>query len=66
MVNGKKIDPATGMPNKVRRSVINAMSEKLTSSFTWRFAFQERRCLIPMSSWDEWPEAGAGKLLSAA
>ena len=37
------------------------MSEKLTSSFTWRFAFKERRCLVPMSSWDEWPETGAGK-----
>lgn len=37
------------------------MSEKLTSSFTWRFAFAERRCLVPMSSWDEWPETGAGK-----
>ena len=61
MVNGKKIDPATGLPNKVRKSVINAMSEKLTTSFTWRFAFNERRCLIPMSSWDEWPETGAGK-----
>ena len=61
MVNGKKIDAVIGMANRVRRSVINAMSEKLTSSFTWRFAFQERRCLIPMSSWDEWPETGAGK-----
>ena len=27
MVDGKSIDPATGMPKKVRRSIINAMSE---------------------------------------
>ena len=61
MVNGKSIDVATGKPKKVRRDVFNALSEKLASSFTWRFAFKERRCLIPMSSWDEWPETGAGK-----
>jgi putative SOS response-associated peptidase YedK len=60
-VNGKTIDPATNQPKKVRRDVFNAMSEKLTSSFQWRFAFQERRCLVPMSSWDEWPQTGAGK-----
>ena len=61
MINRKTIDPATGTPKKVRKDVFNAMSEKLASSFTWRFAFTERRCLIPMSSWDEWPETGAGK-----
>ena len=37
MVNGKSI---TRMPKKVRRNVFNAMSEKLSSSFTWRFAFK--------------------------
>ena len=37
------------------------MSEKLTSSYLWKWSFAERRCLIPMSSWDEWPETGAGK-----
>ena len=37
------------------------MSEKLTSGFQWRFAFATNRCLIPMSSWDEWPETAAGK-----
>lgn len=61
MVNGKTIDAATGKPKKVRKDVFNAMSEKLRSSFTWRSAFASRRCLIPMSSWDEWPETGAGK-----
>lgn len=61
MIDGKSIDPLTGKPKKVRKDVFNAMSEKLTSSFTWRFAFTKRRCLVPMSSWDEWPETGAGK-----
>ena len=37
------------------------MSEKLVSSFMWKESFHARRCLIPMSSWDEWPETGAGK-----
>jgi putative SOS response-associated peptidase YedK len=61
MVDGKTIDKATGKPKKIKRDVINAMSEKITTSYMWRFAFKERRCLIPMSSWDEWPETGAGK-----
>lgn len=63
MVDGKSIDKATGKPKKVKRDVINAMSEKLTTSYLWKWSFKERRCLIPMSSWDEWPEAapGAGK-----
>ena len=37
------------------------MSEKLTSSYLWKWSFAERRCLVPMSSWDEWPETAAGK-----
>ncbi len=61
MVDGKTIDKATGKPKKIRRDVINAMSEKVATNYMWRFAFAERRCLIPMSSWDEWPETGAGK-----
>jgi putative SOS response-associated peptidase YedK len=60
LVNGKTLD-AEGRPKKVRRDVYNAMSEKLLTSYAWKFSFQERRCLIPMSSWDEWPETGAGK-----
>ncbi len=36
MVPGKTIDKATGEPRKVRRDVINAMSEKLTSSYMWK------------------------------
>ena len=61
MIDGKTIDQATGRPRKVRRDVINAMSEKLLSSYLWKWSFEERRCLIPMSSWDEWPGTGAGK-----
>ncbi len=61
LVDGKTIDKATGKPKKLAKPVINAMSEKLTSSFMWKWSFAERRCLIPMSSWDEWPETGAGK-----
>ncbi len=61
LVDAKTIDKATGKPKKLAKPVINAMSEKLTSSFMWKWSFAERRCLIPMSSWDEWPETGAGK-----
>lgn len=60
-VAGKTIDKSTGKPKKVRKSVINAMSEKLTTSYMWKWSFRERRCLIPMTSWDEWPETVAGK-----
>ncbi len=60
-VDGKTIDRATGRPKKLRRDVINAMSEKLASSYLWKWSFAERRCLVPMTSWDEWPETGAGK-----
>lgn len=55
-VASKTLDKATGKPKKVRKSVINAMSEKLTTSYMWKWPFKERRCLIPMTSWDEWPE----------
>ena len=61
MVDGKTIDKTTGQPKKIKRDVINAMSEKLTTSFMWKWAFKERRCLIPMSSWYEWPEIGVVK-----
>jgi putative SOS response-associated peptidase YedK len=60
MMKGKTLD-ADGVPKPIRRDVFNAMSEKLTSGFPWRFAFAKHRCLIPMTSWDEWPETAAGK-----
>ncbi len=56
-VEGKTIDKETGKPKKIMRDVINAMSEKLTSSYRWKWSFKERRCLIPMSSRDGWPKA---------
>ena len=37
MVDGKTIDKETGQPKKIRRDVINAMSEKLTSSYMWKW-----------------------------
>lgn len=48
LINGKTLD-ADGKPKKVRRDDFNAMSEKLTSSLSGKWAFKERRCLIPMS-----------------
>ncbi len=54
MVDGKTLGP-DGRPKKIRKSVINAMSEKLATSFMWKGSFKARRCLVPMSSWDEWP-----------
>lgn len=62
MMNGKRLG-ADGKPNKIRRDVVNAMSEKLTTGFPWRFAFTKQRCLIPMSAWYEWPPTPAGKQL---
>ncbi len=52
-VDGKTNDKATGKPKKLAKPVINAMSEELTTSFTWKWSFSERRCLVPMSGWDE-------------
>ncbi len=60
-VDGKSTDRTTGKPKKLRRDVFNAMGEKLASGSLWRCPFRERRCLVPMSSWDEWPETAAGK-----
>ena len=45
-----------GSARRVQRDERKARVE-----FRLAIAFKERRCLIPMSSWDEWPETGAGK-----
>ncbi len=42
---------AKGQPLKPR-PVNNARSDKL-DSFMWRYSFEERRCLIPMTGWCE-------------
>ena len=36
----------------------NARSEKVATSGFWKFAFKERRCLVPASSYCEWPPGG--------
>lgn len=41
----------TGEPLKPR-PVNNARSDKL-GSFMWRYSFEERRCLIPLTAWAE-------------
>ena len=41
----------TGEPLKPR-SVNNARTDKL-DSFMWRYSFEERRCLIPLTAWAE-------------
>ena len=41
--------------------MINARSEKVTSSNTWKKAFQSRRCLMPASWYYEWANDGEKK-----
>ena len=49
----------TGAPLKPR-PVNNARSDKL-DSFMWRFSFEERRCLIPLTAWAEAEGPKGGK-----
>jgi putative SOS response-associated peptidase YedK len=39
-------------------STINARADKVVTSPTWREPMKKRRCLIPASSFYEWPQAG--------
>ena len=39
-------------------STINARSETITTAPTWREPFKKRRCLVPVSSFYEWPKEG--------
>ena len=39
-------------------STINARAETITKAPTWREPFRKRRCLIPASSFYEWPKEG--------
>jgi putative SOS response-associated peptidase YedK len=55
-------NPATGQPGKlVRKQLFNAKSETAAVLPSFRDAFSRRRCLVPMSSWYEWPTLPAGK-----
>ena len=39
-------------------STINARSETITKTPTWREPFKKRRCLVPASAFFEWPKGG--------
>jgi putative SOS response-associated peptidase YedK len=39
-------------------STINAKAETITTSPTWREPFKKRRCLVPVSTFYEWPKEG--------
>lgn len=39
-------------------STINARSETIAQSPTWREPFRKRRCLVPVSAFYEWPKEG--------
>jgi len=53
---------ATGKPGKlVRKQLFNAKSETAPVLKTFKDAFRTERCLIPLSSWYEWPERPTGK-----
>lgn len=54
-------DPRTGRPKRVKKQLINAKSETAPVLKTFRGPFATSRCLIPMSSWYEWPERAGGK-----
>jgi putative SOS response-associated peptidase YedK len=53
---------ATGKAGKlVRTQLFNAKSETAPVLKTFRDAFRTERCLIPLSSWYEWPDRAGGK-----
>ncbi|AFK64658.1 hypothetical protein TKWG_25764 (plasmid) [Advenella kashmirensis WT001] len=39
-----------------KKNLINAMSESITKTRNFKKAFAERRCVIPLNAWFEWPE----------
>lgn len=39
-----------------KKFLINAKSETITMTKNFKKAFAERRCLIPLNAWFEWPE----------
>ena len=49
-------DRMTGRPGKlVKKQLFNAKSETAAVLPSFRAAFAGARCLVPMSSWYEWP-----------
>ncbi|RZT91076.1 putative SOS response-associated peptidase YedK [Advenella incenata] len=40
----------------VKKTLINAKSEEITMKRSFKKAFAENRCIIPMNAWFEWPE----------
>lgn len=48
--------PAPGKPGVwMKKELFNAKGETVAQKSTWKRAFAERRCLVPMSGWWEWP-----------
>ncbi len=45
----------------VKKPLFNAKSETAPSLRAFRDAFASSRCLVPMSSWFEWPDHGGAK-----
>lgn len=45
---------------KITRTIVNSREDKL-DMFTWREAFQERRCIVPAATFYEWIEGPDGK-----
>lgn len=46
---------------KFKYSTINARAETVAKSWSFRYAFRERRCLVPMAGYYEWQGAAGAK-----
>ncbi|PJX20011.1 DUF159 family protein (plasmid) [Advenella sp. S44] len=46
-----------GKTGKLTKKILfNAVSESITKTRSFKHAFAERRCVIPLNAWFEWPE----------
>ena len=52
---------AEGGPDTKGPLLINARSEKVTSSPAFRASVKSKRCLVPMDGWYEWAQIGQAK-----
>lgn len=59
MMFWKFLPPFVIDPKKFRLDTINARSETLIDSKTWRYAFLHSRCVIPADSFLEWKRVDA-------